>query len=549
MGTRKPFSYVKQLSWFVYLVLATILVYPFLAYEYLFAADQYVHGYNACILEELRLNADSYYASWFHVNTFPEPNWIGHGIMWGLAQAVPLYVAEKVFVFLLLFGNGYAFLNARSALSPLLVSTNSVSVWVWKTAAASLSLVFLFGAIWQLGFVNYLLGMVAVIVGLTHTSRLPSDPRFAAIGWGIFTYFCHPIAFLFFMGTFSLRELLGRNLLSVSLIPQPGDWAAFLKRFLMWFGVPIILLGAYIITHSEVSTLKGASPWRLLGLVYHHNEIALFNSIELSYAKLALLVAMLGSFLGGFLLRKKHPARTLAFVGASVLIGAVVLAPDYFAGGAFIHQRLMPFVFVWFFWCSANGFTKQNELDHIVSVRLGILALLFVGISICGLTNYRNVALPRLVEVLDEFREFSKTIPRGSSILPVSSSATSIDDHEQLSLKPVLHHFAANLDCRQEIVLLDNYEAYVKYFPLLWNAGKNPFEVLSSGLEEHPASLNPDSKQWLIENADYILSMGPVSEAFEPGTYRWISNCFGESKTSENKNFHLIKINKEGIEK
>ena len=533
---------IKILPWIVYLLLAAVLVYPFLAYEYMFAADQYVHGYNTCILEEIRSNPSSYYADWLHINTFPEPNWIGHGLLWVLAKALPTHLAEKAFVLLLVIGNGYAFLTSKSALSPQLDFRCWNFAWPWKTATALLSLIFLFGAIWQLGFVNYLFGMVAVIVGLTHTSRLKSDQRLAVAGWGVFTYFCHPISFLFFLGTFSLRELLGRNLLSVYLKPLSGDWGAFLKRFVIWFGIPILLLVVYIATHSEVSTLKGASPWRLLGLAYYHNDLALFSVFELNYAKLALFVAVIVSLYGILLLRKFEKAWTLSAVGAAVLIAAIVFAPDYFAGGALIHQRLLPFVFVWAFWCAAHAYSRQTKTINLITIRLGTIMVLLSGISIVGLTHYRNQALPAIAEVLDEFKEFSKEIPQGSTLLPVSASATAVLESQQLSLKPVLHHFAATLDCTQEVVLLDNYEAYVGYFPLLWNEGKNPFKSLSNGLEEHPARLKRTSEPWLLENVDYILAMGPVQKAFVPETFSWVSNSFGESRSSTKQNFHLIKI-------
>lgn len=501
-----------------------------------------MHGYNACVLEQLRADPQSYYHEWFRFNTFPEPNWIGHGILWVLAKAVPMHLAEKSFVFLLVLGNGFAFLSARSALAPRVDFRSGQFAWPWRIAAALLSLIFLFGAIWQLGFVNYLLGMVAVMVGLTHTSRLKSERRLAVIGWGLFTYFCHPISFLFFMGTFCLRELLGRDLVTSLLKPKTGDWISFGKSFLLWFGIPLALLVTYIVTHSEVSTFRGASPWRLLGFAYHHNDLALFSAGEMPFAKFTMLISLIVIGWGAKLLWKHEKAITLAAVGAGVLVAAVVFSPDYFAGGALIHQRLIPIVFVWIFWCAAHIYTRQSKKDNLLTYRMGYLLVVFVGISIGGLTFHRSNALPPIVDVLEEYREFSATIPVGSSILPVSASATAVINGQELSLKPVLHHYAANLDCSRDIVLLDNYEAYVGYFPLHWKEGMSPFKALSSGLEEHPARINLESLKWMERNVDYILTMGDPQKAFEPETLGWLKGRFGESRTSSNGNFYLVKL-------
>lgn len=510
----------------------------------MFAADQYVHGYNTCVLEEMGNKPSSFYHEWFRFNTFPEPNWVGHGLLWVLAKAVPMYIAEKVFVLLLVLGNGYAFLSTTSPLSSSKNTRSSDKVWPWQTAAALFSLIFLFSSIWQLGFVNYLLGMVAMIVGLTHTSRLKSSKRIAVIGWGLFTYFCHPIAFLFYMGTFSLQELLERHLLSPYLKPLKGDWGAFLKSFFLWFGLPLILLIAYLATHSEVSTFRGASPWRLLAFPYYHNDLSLFDLAELSYAKLALFSGIAMLVWGAYQLFRQELNLTLSLVGAGVLLAAIVFAPDYFAGGALIHQRLIPILFIWCFWCAAQAVNHQEAVMPKVTLKLGYAFTLTAAIACVGLTYHRSKAVPVLVDVLDEFREFSAEFPPGTAILPVSASATSIVVGQELSLKPVLHHFAATMDCSKEVVLLDNYEAFVGYFPLLWKEGRNSFVELSRGLEQHPAVIQTEGKTWFYDNVDYILTMGPPEAAFMPETAVWVVKRFGESKTSKNGNFHLIKVKK-----
>ena len=321
-----------------------------------------------------------------------------------------------------------------------------------------------------------------------------------------------------------------------------GDWSAFGKAFLTWFAIPLILLIAYIATHSEVSTFRGASPWRLLAFPYYHNDLSLFGLAEIPFAKVALGSGFAIGAWGVVLLLKQEYNLTLSLVGAGVLLGAIVFAPDYFAGGALIHQRLTPILFVWCFWCAAHAVIHQRGIRRLVTSRLGYAFIVAASISCIGLTYHRSQALPELVSLLDEFRDFSTQIPRGSAVLPVSKSATSVVRGHELSLKPVLHHYAATLDCEREVVLLDNYEAYVGYFPLLWKEGKNSFAEMSRELEEHPAAIKLDGQRWFFNNVDYVLAMGPPEQAFVPETAAWIVKSFGESRTSKNGNFHLIKV-------
>ncbi len=465
-----------------------------------------------------------------------------------------MYIAEKAFVILIVVGNGYAFLSRRSAICAQRKNPSDNSPWSLKVAAALLSLIFLFGAIWQLGFVNYLLGMVGVIAGLTQTSGESANHRFAIISWGLLTYFCHPIAFLFFMGTFSLRELLKRNMVSQYLVPQRANWAPFLKSFTLWFGLPLLLLAAYVATHSEVSTFRGASPWRLLGLAYYHNDLALFTSAEIPFAKAVVFISIVVSLLGVLSLRKDDHSRTFAGVGAGVLLGAIVFSPDYFAGGALIHQRLIPFLFIWVLWCTAHAFLEGPINSRRLLSRLGFGLIVFATVCSVGLSYHRTKALTAIVDLLNEFRDFTNEIPVGTAILPVSASATGVIKGQELSLKPVLHHYAGVIDCKRSIVLLDNYEAYVGYFPLLWKDGKNPFDELSRGLEEHPATLRVGGAAWIGQNVDYIVSMGRPEEAFESSTKQWLFSKLhlndqkkNTSIISKQGNFHLIKVNKEAF--
>ncbi len=520
----------------LYLLGALLIAWPWLAFDYLFAPDQYVHGYNACVLRTMLSDANSYFSSWFRFNTFPEPNLITHWLLAILTQVLPLHLAEKTLVVALAALNAYAFLGDRPSSSP--------ASYLWSTTLALLALQFWFGATWQLGFVNFLIGMAAALAGLTHTTqRTWSIPL-----WAIAIYFCHPVALLYFIGTVGLRSLLAAGFFEAPVAKTRQLWRPLLMRYVLWFGLPLLLLAAYLLTHSEMSTLAGASPWRLLGLIYTHNDLALYNPAELPFAKLVALLAVVISLVGAvYMLRHRNPSSTLALVGASVILAAIMLVPDYLAGGAYIHQRLMPILFIWGLYCTARFVPAPK--------RILVPALCALGILFCasGLTIQRLPVLAKAERLLDELQQFANVIPARSSVLPAAASSFGLSGDLQLSPKPMLHHFAAVIPCERELVLLDNYEAFVGYFPLQWQPNCDPFAAMTRGVEAHPLALSPtspdqrrlDCKPWFTNHVDYLLAMGPVEQTMDAPTRRWVLPLLHLVAESPQGNFSLYRIEQE----
>ena len=510
-----------------YAALAAVAVWPWLAYDTLFAPDEYVHLYNACALERLG-DPDAPFAAYLRPNRFPEPNWFGHGWLLLATRVAPPWLAEKAFPLLLALGVGYAFLGARPR-------------GRFAGLYGGLALLCLLGATWAAGFVNYLTGMVAVLAALTHLSRPRRHHAALTFAWAALCYVCHPIALLFFAGTLGLRDLLANGLLSTRLWPRgpAADWWGFARRVLLPLALPLALVAAYVATHSEVSTLRGASPWRLLMFPYFFEELTLFSSAEAAFAKTVLaLAAVAGGVAIAQLLRRGGWRRSWWLVGAGVLGAAIVLAPDYFAGGGLIHQRLVPVAFAWALYAGRDAaWAPRAGYVRALPALLGVVLLA----ATTGLTRARLRALAPIYEAIVELRNFAGSVPAGSVVLPVQGSAVGFGG-VPLSRKPVFHHLAAELGCERSLVLLDNYEAFVGYFPLLWREGRDPFRALSRGLEAHPARLDPAGGPWLFEHAEYVLALGPLDAALEPETAAWLKPVLTEVAVSPSGRFTLYRL-------
>jgi len=496
---------------------------------YLFAPDEYMHVYNACILQEVFDNA---MGSWYGINFFPEPNLFGHVWLYLAGKVMPYSVAEKFFVFIIAAGNGYAFLSAGGGWP------TTPTKLMWRTTLALLALGLWLSASWQMGFVNYLTGMVALLVALQHTAGTSRLRGLAVASWAVIIYFCHPLALLFFLGTVALRELLNRNLIDERMLPRAGAWGSWFRDIALWFVIPVVLLTVYICTHSEVSTWAGASPWRLLGLVYFHNDIALFAASELPLAQGWMALVAAAILYGGVRAFQSGGAQlTFAAVGGIVLLAAILLVPDYLAGGALIHQRLMPFWFIWLLWCARAYAPSMVPKGVLVAALIVVLGLAL------GLTAYRRPVLAKAEDYFTELREFSKLIPVGSTVLPASVSAHGLSSGNTLSRKPILHHFAGIMGCERQLVILDNYEAFVGYFPLKWKSTeRDPFKIMTRGIEAHPAQIPDTAAAWLDNHVDYVLTLGPLDKAFEDSTAAWLLPHLEVAATSDTGIYTLARV-------
>ena len=520
------------LGWIAYAALAILLAWPWLSSPFLFSADQYMHGYNVCVLEDLLRDSDSFYASWLTVNTFPEPNLLGQAIHLLLRQGLSDPFAEKVLLLLLLGLNGYAFLGGWSR------SAAPASRTLAQTALASLAACFWLSASWQLGFVNYLLGMALVLAALRNTAHNRTG-CVRVLLWSALSYFAHPIALLFFLGTYSLRYLLE------AADRKDSRWTDTLRHVTPRFLPALLLLVAYIFMHSEVSTWRGASPWRLLGLLYYHNDLTLFNPQEELAAKGIMLLTSVAVLIAAVRWRAwSKQSLQLSLVGIAVLVAAIVLAPDYLAGGALIHQRLMPFVFIWALWTLSSFALPAAihvQLRRSVAASYFVFGLILVG-SITSLTIERNRALGSVSEALVDFRGLIEAVPPQSTLLPVAGTGQ-FQTPFGLTPKPVMHHYAGVIDCGSEIVLLDNYEAFVGYFPLLWQPKHDPFAMLSRGIEAHPAKLDTAANDWLLSHVDYLVSYGPLDEALHAESLAMLRPHLRPIKESKRGTFALYKVN------
>ncbi|MEO8588634.1 MAG: hypothetical protein ABI432_04635, partial [Flavobacteriales bacterium] len=165
-----------------YLMLALHAV-PVLVFRWFPTLDGPGHLYNARIVRSL-MAGDGAIGRFFEVNSFPEPNWLGHAIMAGVMTFAPAHIAEKTVMLLYVIGLPLAF---RFALRHL-----GSAGW-----ATLLIFPFIYGFTFRVGFLNFSLALPLLLLSLG--MGLGSRARWPLALVLTILYFAHLTCFLLAM--------------------------------------------------------------------------------------------------------------------------------------------------------------------------------------------------------------------------------------------------------------------------------------------------------------------------------------------------------------
>lgn len=370
------------------------------------------------------------------------PNRVGHLALGALAQVFAPLVAERLFLALLLFGTGagaYTLLRAFGGRSPLIL----------------LVLPFTVNFMLVLGFHNFLLGMALAFTFAAWWVSRKACTLFTAAGHlmaGIVLFYTHTTALvLYFLLTggheLALLAKLGERTSSGVLA---GRWKGFATYLLC--SVPALLL---------FSAFSAAHPntWQANGQQDHLRELLNLRSILLYhfemeekflYGTKVLLVAC-GVLALAFRLRERGCWRPrhadVPFVVAMVLLVLYFVLPDSAGYASYISVRLQ--------WMALVLLIIAIALQDLPPVAYWVPVVMALLIHTARNGHISQHMAPLAME-RDQLVDAAHRLPEGSVVLPISTEENWL-----------LGHSASLLATQHPLVLLDNYETTMDYFPLV----------------------------------------------------------------------------------
>jgi hypothetical protein len=452
---------------FLFWTMVLLLLAPVWIFKYVPTSDGPCHLYNAiCLRDYLRPDREAI-RSFFALNLHPFPNWGASLLLTGLCCIFPPFVAEKVFLSLYLVG---FMLAVRWALASIDASRTTLAV-----AAAPFAANFYF----HLGLYSFCFGLALYFFVIAYWLRQERRPALhktiVLAALLLLLYFAHMVplvlAELFIALMLLLRLLRARS--SGPEAVRTAGWRVALSALAMAPASVLALI--YLLTnHSTRFAAPGPNDhfWPLR-LRYVVSWMKSFQPIEFGPG---ILQTMLFTGLVAWLIRRRRGRFRpndvyLAAVGMYFCV--FLLSPPSAAGGSMILVRLACFpFFAILLWVASEPLENETRrrLDLTVSA---ISSVAFAGLLLCHLQSYA-----RINPYLQEFADAESLVPPGSTLLPIAwAEGADLDKRgRRISIGSTpLFEAADDFSAQNGIVALDNYEASVDYFPLIFRAGFDPF--------------------------------------------------------------------------
>lgn len=459
-------------------LLATILnLIPVLQGKFFPTMDGAAHLYNSNIINELIFKNNSLFEMFFSINKVLVPNWIGHFVLSFFNLFIPAFIAEKILLLFYLIGLPYAF---RILIKTINSQNIEFSYFIFP---------FCYSFLFILGFYNFSIAIILMLITLSYWIKNEkhhiSNKNIIILSLLLtLTFFSHILVFsllVFFIWlhiTYNLLyELLsGNNNLKHSI---RQTLIKYVKLFIASF-VPLILLCFYFSTMPSSNDYIFLEKQELIEWVKNIRPIIAYDTtIEETYTKKIFYILIvlffitifnrINSIKKTFWVNKEgknivSEIKNILFesdfwmILTFILLFLYFLLPDsdYHAGFVSVRLCLLFFIFL-IIWFSVQKFPKWL-------VSLSIILIMFFHFR---LNIFYSSVIKDLNKVAINCESVSKHIEPNSIVFPINC-----DDNW------LVGHFSNYLGIDNPIVILENYELDVGYFPLKWNENSIPNTLL-----------------------------------------------------------------------
>ncbi|MFC2081298.1 hypothetical protein ACFLR8_03725, partial [Bacteroidota bacterium] len=185
--------------------------------------------------------------------------------------------------------------------------------------------------------------------------------------------------------------------------------------------------------------------------------------------------------------------------------------PNNSSGGGYISVRLnILFYLVFFTWLSTLKYPSYLIKIGFVVVLISTIGLLFR--NHVGLRGYKNL--------VENFTEAEEHVTENSVILPIRNSGRMLDGH-----------FPHYLGWNKPVIILENFEATTRYYPLEWNREELPCVMLGDSILMDVCLYNRFPSTSINQvNIDYVVVWGTDD----------MNDCKKDLLTIVNRDYNMI---------
>lgn len=452
--------------------------------------DGPAHLYNANLITHI-LKGNDFIKEFYQINSFPVPNWTSHFLLAFFRLLMPGWISEKFLLMAYVAGMALSFRYLVKAINP---ENLSLSVFIFP---------FIYSFLFHIGFYNYTISFIFLFLTLGYWMNHYDENKLSLYlvtgGLLVLSYFSNILTYAFTGIT------IGSIIFLFEAVVHPIFSRQYLQaclnrilRLTLCSLPSLVLFGWFFLTVSFPDSIQRYASSELLKWTNDVRSLIVF-----SYAKEEiiteqffhiLLFLLLISFIFNrdrFSLREKfrNPQMVIAYFPLVLSIIFLFALPDGSSAGM-MSDRLSLMMYLFFI-----ILISSQPLPRRIKI---IFSTLFIALHITLITKHS----PTIKELNADAKTINETashIKDNSIVLPVNLSDNWLQGH-----------FSNYLGIDKPMVILENYEVNVGWFPLQWN-------------DNVPSILLGDQKQlnqvtWYYSNhaktcqIDYLLFYGNLSK-------------------------------------
>jgi hypothetical protein len=477
---------------------------PVLSVTYFPSLDGPAHLYNADLIQSILFEKDSFVADYFSFHREPVPNWTGHLLLMFLGFFFSALWTQKIFLIVLISALPLAF-------RALMKTAQPAHHWFsW------LVFPFVYSFVFYLGFYNFLLGLVFLMITLAFNlrgshNRIPNNRLFHYFILFALCYFSHVFVFAMLLCCLAIQEFF-------QLFSAKGKDSSIRQRLLnilsnaIKLALPalpfLILLLYYFWKRPPIGEPYYMEKTVLMDWIKNVRPIiALHFQIEEAYTKKifylisALLVISLyellkigsdssqeqKSFMDRFQNKLKRADAWLWMTALFLFLYFYLPDSDGNAGFVSVRLGLLFFLFL-ILWIGAQP----------LPLLLGVFSALLSVYCNFSLNEYYLKENEQKSAKIEDLMAVKKLLQPNTVLLPLN-----FEEDWLLGHSPNL------LGVDNAVVVLENYEAATNYFPLRWKDESLPdFRLGESSIAAFNCISCRNNVQGKHKAIDYIYKMG-----------------------------------------
>lgn len=476
----------KYLFYFVLLINLVLLCltrfYP--------SMDGPAHLYNSNLLFKL-LTGNESLSEYYSINSLPVPNYSSHFILAVFGSFLPGWLAEKMLLIIYVSGMALSFRYLVKVLNP---QNNYLSLLIFP---------FIYSFLFHLGFYNFSISFILLFTTLGYWLRNRDTGAFSnyflLVVLFLLAYFSNVLifgflgltigfyivyfSFIHFWQNKNIAEAIrfgSKKLAMLLIVSLPG----LILLFVFYTNVNFFPSDQSYPAKELIKWINDARPF----IVYDYvgEEIVTEQLFHI------LLILIVLSYIPKK--NRDESGRTFIINASSVIVIPLLLSLALLfitpsgSGAGMMSDRYCLLVYIFgLIWIIAR--TVHFKINYYLTV---IVLLLHFGL----LLKHINGSIRELDADAGTINQVENYIEENSVVLPVNLSDSWLEPH-----------FSNYMGADKPMVILENYEASVGWFPVKWNANlPNTFLAGKNSVSGIQWPSNPDSKK--TKQIDYVLLYG-----------------------------------------